>query len=68
MEFKLNEDRIIFVRGGERGIISACGNGCIRFQATASPELVSQDFTLMPKKQTQKHGWKEKLRVYRLEI
>lgn len=58
MEFKLNEDRIIFVRGGERGIISACGNGCIRFQATASPELVSQDFTLMPKK-TDAKTWME---------
>lgn len=49
MEFHLQDNKIYFIRGGERGVISACGEGCIRFQATAAPELVSRDWTLLPK-------------------
>lgn len=49
MEFQLSDHKIYFIRGGERGVISACAEGCIRFQATASPQLESRDWTLMPK-------------------
>ena len=50
MEFQLRDNKIYFMRGGERGVISACEEGCIRFQATASPELDRKDWTLLPKK------------------
>lgn len=50
MEFQLRDNKIYFMRGGERGVIGACEEGCIRFQATASPELESKDWTLLPKK------------------
>lgn len=59
MEFTLADNRIYFMRGGERGVISACAEGCIRFQATASPELVSQDWTLMPR-ETEAKVWMER--------
>ena len=38
MEFQLRDNKIYFMRGGERGVIGACEEGCIRFQATASPD------------------------------
>lgn len=49
MEFKLENNRIYFTREGEIGVVSAPHEGCIRFQATASSKLISQDWTLMPK-------------------
>lgn len=58
MEFTLTDNKIYFIRGGERGVISACAEGCIRFQATASPKLESQNWTLMPQK-TEAKTWME---------
>lgn len=49
MNFQLKDNKIYFIRGGETGIISACEDGCIRFQATASPQLESKNWTLLPK-------------------
>lgn len=49
MEFKLERNRIYFTREGEIGVVSVPHEGCIRFQATASSKLISQDFTLMPR-------------------
>lgn len=48
MEFRLENNRIYFTREGEIGVVSVPHKGCIRFQATASSKLISQDFTLMP--------------------
>lgn len=48
MDFQLKDNKIYFTRGGETGIISACKEGCIRFQATASTKLESNNWTLMP--------------------
>lgn len=48
MDFQLKDNKIYFTRGGETGVISACAEGCIRFQATASSKLTSNDWTLMP--------------------
>lgn len=49
MEFRLENNRIYFIREGETGILSVPHEGCIRFQASASTKLVSQDWTLLPK-------------------
>ena len=48
MNFKLEEQCILFQRAGETGKISACGKDSIRFQATASGYLTEQNWTLMP--------------------
>lgn len=48
MGFRLENNRIYFTREGETGVVSVPHKGCIRFQATASSKLISQDFTLMP--------------------
>ena len=48
MEFRLENNRIYFTREGEIGVVSVPHKGCIRFQATASSKLISQDFTLIP--------------------
>lgn len=58
MEFTLGENSIAFIRQGERGLITACAEGCIRFQATAAPELESRNYTLMPK-ETEAKVWME---------
>lgn len=58
MEFRLENNRIFFIGEGETGVISVPLKGCIRFQATASSKLVSQDFTLMPK-ETEAKTWIE---------
>lgn len=58
MEFKIADNKIYFMRAGERGVISACAEGCIRFQATASPKMDSRDWTLMPK-ETDAKVWME---------
>lgn len=58
MEFILTDNKIYFIRGGERGVISACAEGCIRFQTTASPKLESQNWTLMPQ-ETEAKIWME---------
>lgn len=38
MEFVIRDNRIFFTRAGETGVVSVPAEGCIRFQATASPE------------------------------
>lgn len=58
MEFELKNNRIYFTREGETGVISAALEGCIRFQATASAKLASQDWTMMPK-ETEAQVWEE---------
>lgn len=49
MNFQLGENCILFQRAGEIGKISACGRDSIRFQATASGQLIEQNWTLLPK-------------------
>lgn len=58
MEFKLKDNKIFFIRGGEQGVISACAEGCIRFRATADPKLEEQNWTLMPQ-ETEARVWME---------
>ncbi len=47
MNFVLEENCIIFKRGGEVGKISACAKDSVRFQATASNKLQEQNWTLL---------------------
>ena len=49
MEFKIVDNKLYFTREGEIGVVSVPLEGCIRFQATASSKLISQDWTMMPK-------------------
>lgn len=63
MEFEIRNNRIYFTREGETGIVSAPYEGCIRFQATASSKLESQDWTLMPT-ETVPEIWKDGEDVY----
>ena len=49
MEFVIRDNRIFFTRAGETGVVSVPAEGCIRFQATASPKIELQDWTLLPK-------------------
>lgn len=58
MEFTLKDNKIYFIRNGERGLISACAEGCIRFQATAAPELTTKNWTLLPQ-ETEAKTWME---------
>lgn len=58
MEFTLLENRISFIREGEIGLISACEEGCIRFQATASSKISEENWTLLPK-ETPAKVWEE---------
>lgn len=48
MEFILRDNKIYFTREGETGIVSACREGAIRFQATASPMVTEENWTLIP--------------------
>lgn len=48
-EFKISDNKIYFIREGETGVVSVPSEGCIRFRATASSKLESQDWTMMPK-------------------
>lgn len=54
MEFTIKNNRLLFVREGETGVISVPAEGCIRFQATASTKLESNDWTIMPQEQDAK--------------
>lgn len=63
MEFEIKNNRIYFIREGEIGIVSAPAEGCIRFQATASSKLESQDWTLMPS-ETAPEIWRDGEDVY----
>lgn len=56
MEFILKNNRIYFTRGGETGVVSAPLEGCIRFQATASSKMESQNWTMEPK-ETEAKVW-----------
>lgn len=48
-EFTIKDNKIFFIREGETGVVSVPAEGCIRFQATASSKLISQDWTMIPK-------------------
>lgn len=48
MEFIIKDNRLYFTREGETGVVSVPAKGCIRFQATSSTKLESNDWTLMP--------------------
>lgn len=63
MEFILKENRIYFTWKGETGVVSAPAEGCIRFQATASGKLESNDRTLMPR-ETPAKTWRDGEDVY----
>lgn len=49
MEFTIVDNKVLFTRGGETGIVSVPCEGCIRFQATASSKIETQNWTMMPK-------------------
>lgn len=63
MEFTIKDNRIFFTWEGENGIVSVPKKGCIRFQATASGKLESQNFTLMPE-ETDAKIWRDGEDVY----
>lgn len=50
MGFRIVENEILFTRPGETVRLSACGKGCIRFQASPNCGIINQNWTLMPKK------------------
>ena len=58
MEFVIKDNRIWFTRAGETGVVSVPAEGCIRFQATASPKIELQDWTLLPK-ETPAEIWRD---------
>lgn len=59
MEIQIKDNRIYFMREGECGIISACKEGCIRFQATASMKLIAENWTLNPGIDEYASVWRE---------
>lgn len=63
MEFTIKDNRIYFTWAGETGIVSVPAEGCIRFQATASSKLESQNWTLLPK-ETPADIWRDGEDVY----
>ena len=63
MEFRIENNRILFTRAGETGIVSVPAEGCIRFQATASSKIEPQDWTLLPK-ETSAEIWRDGEDVY----
>ena len=58
MEFIIEGNRILFTRAGETGVVSVPAEGCIRFQATASPKIELQDWTLLPR-ETPAEIWRD---------
>ena len=58
MEFIIDGNRILFTRAGETGVVSVPAEGCIRFQATASPKIELQDWTLLPR-ETPAEIWRD---------
>ena len=62
MEFTIRNDKIYFVRAGEAGCISACGENSVRFQAAPSGKLLDQNWTLMPQEAPAK-AWVEEHRA-----
>ncbi len=71
MEFVIRDNRIWFTRAGETGVVSVPAEGCIRFQATASSRLETQDWTLLPR-ETAAEIWRDGedvwLRTGRLKV
>ena len=63
MEFVIRDNRIWFTRAGEIGVVSVPAEGCIRFQATASPQIELQDWTLLPR-ETPAEIWRDGEDVY----
>ena len=62
MSFQIVNGELRFVRAGEIVRISACGENCIRFQASPSGKLLEQDWTLLPGKAEAK-AWEEENRA-----
>ena len=58
MEFIIRDNRILFTRAGETGVVSVPAEGCIRFQATASSKIELQDWTLLPR-ETPAEIWRD---------
>lgn len=50
MNFRIENDEIIFTRQDEVVRLSACGKNSIRFQGSANLRIEPQDWTLMPQK------------------
>ena len=59
MEVKIENNQIHFLREGERGIISAVSEGCIRVRATASMKMSDENWTLLPGTDSKATAWQE---------
>lgn len=51
LHFTVSKSEIQFIRNGEVVRLSACGENCIRFQATANMAISEQNWTLTPQNQ-----------------
>ncbi|MBQ3464187.1 MAG: hypothetical protein IJH36_14005 [Clostridia bacterium] len=54
LHFTVSKNEIQFIRNGEVVRLSACGENCIRFQATANRAISEQNWTLTPQNQNAK--------------
>ena len=63
MEYRIENNRIRFMRAGETGVISVPAEGCIRFQASASSRIELQDWTLLPQ-ETPAEIWQDGENAY----
>jgi len=59
MEITIIDNQIHFMREGERGIVTAIGEGCIRFKATASMQISDENWTLLPGTDKNAKAWQE---------
>ncbi len=62
MQIEIRDNEIHFTREGEAGRISACGDGCVRFQGAPSGEVKNINYTLLPQKCEAK-AWREERRA-----
>ncbi len=62
MSLKIIDNAVYLNRAGELVRVSACGNNCIRFQASPNCKIEDENWTLMPK-ETESSAWIEERRA-----